>query len=882
MQGAAEPDTVVITAATQRLVAGMFVVEDRGAQELKGMREPVTLYRVVRPSGVRSRLNVAAGRFTPFVGREVELATLVERWERAQDGEGQNVLIWGEAGVGKSRLAYQLRERLAAVPHTWLECGTAQYTESTPFHPVIALVSQGLAFTPEDTAVDKLAKLENGLRALASTENVALMAEFLDLRAPTPLAMSPDLKRRKTIELLAAWNLALSEVQPLVLLVEDLHWCDPSSLELLGHLIAQSATARVLLLATARPEFTPVWPARSNLTTVQLARLTKRQARDMVTALGGPELPADTLDALVARADGVPLYVEELTKAVVEPGAARGLETIPATLADSLMGRLDRLSASKEVAQRAAVLGREFAYPLLAATAGLDDATLRHGLARLLDAEILFARGEPPAATYTFKHALIQEAAYGSLLKRTRQQLHGRVADALVAEFPERAAAEPEAVARHAELAGRIDEAIASYQRAGEQAQARSAHAEAIRHLRQAIALLATQPEGRERDTREVALQLALAGSLAAARGYAHVEVEGAYEHARVLSEAMGDTRRLGLALGGLAVSAQTSAQIERAWALGARVLEIAEQSGDRDLTLLGHGLVGTAENLQGRFASSLAHFEAALAPRGPGPHERLAFILEDSRPSGIGYTALNLMALGWPDRALARAREAVVLARKMDHPFILAHVLFVETIVHWTRRDATAQRERAAEIIALTEANGLPQYLGLGRTWHAAARIAGGEPEAIADLLGGLALTAGTGQQAGAPGLFGLLGEAYMTAGLLTEARGAVENGLAVAALTGQPSFGAELRRLQGEIVLATRGSPAEAEAFFHQALDIARAQESKSHELRNAMSLARLWRDQGKRATARDLLAPLYAWFTEGFDTRDLIDAKAMLDEL
>ena len=296
VQSTAEPDTVVITAATQRLVAGMFVVEEREPQMLKGVREPMTLYRVVQPSGVRSRLDVAAGRLTRFVGRDIELATLVDRWERAQDGEGQNVVVLGEAGVGKSRLVYQLHEHLAAVPHTWLECGATPYTEGSPFHPVIALVSQGLAFAPQDTAAEKLAKLEIGLRALASAETVALLADFLGLPPPAPLQMSPELQRRKTIDLLAQWTLSMSAMQPLVVFVEDLHWCDASTLELLGHVIAQSPTARALLLATARPEFTHPWPARSNLTTVQLARLTKRQARDMIATLAATDLPAATLD----------------------------------------------------------------------------------------------------------------------------------------------------------------------------------------------------------------------------------------------------------------------------------------------------------------------------------------------------------------------------------------------------------------------------------------------------------------------------------------------------------------------------------------------------------------------------------------------------------
>jgi tetratricopeptide (TPR) repeat protein len=534
--------------------------------------------------------------------------------------------------------------------------------------------------------------------------------------------MSPDLKRQRTLELLAAWNLALSELQPLVLVVEDLHWCDPSSLAVLGRLIVQSATARVLLLATARPEFTAPWPARSNLVTLQLGRLTKREVLDMLGSLGGSALPADTLDALMARADGVPLYVEELTKAMVEPGAARGVEAIPATLADSLMGRLDRLSAAKEIAQRAAVLGREFSYALLAAVAGLEDATLRYGLERLVEAEILFVRGEPPEAMCTFKHALVQEAAYDSLLKRTRQQLHSRVADVLMAEFPERAAAEPEVVAGHEELAGRTAEAIAAYQRAGEQAQARSAHAEAIRHLRHAISLLKTEPEGGEGDVREIPLQLGLGRSLGAARGFTHPEVEAPYERARVLCEATGDARQLGFALDGLTIFCANGAQLERACMLGARMLAIAEQSGDSHIAVSGHFDVGVAELYQGKFRSSLAHLETARALYSPG--RAYGAIGEDLGPTLLAWIANDLSVLGWRDRAIAGSHEAVVLARQLGYPLVLAHALFFEAFGHWRRRDVTAQLESAAHTIALSEAYGYPLYLGVGRALHAAARV--------------------------------------------------------------------------------------------------------------------------------------------------------------
>jgi class 3 adenylate cyclase/tetratricopeptide (TPR) repeat protein len=879
VQSAAEPDTVVVTATTQRLVAGIFVLEDRGPQVLKGVREPVPLYRVVQPSGVRSRLAVAAGRLTPFVGREVELATLVERWERAVDGDGQNVLLVGEAGVGKSRLAYQLRERLAAVPHTWLECGASPYTEGTPFHPLIALVAQGLAFTETDTAAEKLGKIERGLRDLASAEHIALLADFLGLPPPMPLVLNPDVQRRKTMELLAQWNLAISAIQPLVLLVEDLQWCDASSLELLGRIIAQSATARVLFVATARPEFTAPWPARSNLTTLQLARLTKREAREMVTTLVGETVPAETLEALVARADGVPLYAEELAKAVAEPGAARSADAIPSTLAGSLMARLDRLSTAKEVAQRAAVLGRDFGYPLLAAVAEMKEAALREGLARLVDAEIVFQRGEPPDATYTFKHALVQEAAYESLLKRTRQQLHGQVFDVLREQFPERAAAEPEVVARHAEAAARSDDAITYHGRAGEQAQARSAHEEAIGQFRKAIFLLETRPASAERDERELSLQLALGASLIAARGYSHPDTAAAYERAA----ACDDTARLGVGRTGLAICYFARGEIERGRALAAEVLAAAEAHGGRQQTLIGHTTVGVPEHYQGKFVSSLAHFERAIALYDQVQDHVLVRVLgTDQGVRALGWAAWNHWQLGQPDAALASAAEAVALARRLDHPFSLAFALCFETHVHRLRRDAAAQRERGAAVIALSEAQGFPHWLGLGRAHHAAARALAGDSAALPEIVDGLTLAAESGSQAGTPGLFALLAEAQRVAGQLADAQATVATALAVAAQTGQPFFDADLHRLDGDLLLATGGPADEAAANYHRALAIAREQGSRSFELRAATSLARLWRDQGKRAAARDLLAPIYGWFTEGFDTRDLIEAKALLDEL
>jgi class 3 adenylate cyclase/predicted ATPase len=889
VQGAAEPDTVLVSAATQRLVAGIFVVEDRGPQTLKGIRDPMGLYRIVQPSGVRSRLDVAAGRLTPFVGRELELGTLLDRWERVAEGEGQNVLLVGEAGVGKSRLVYQFRERLTAVPNSWLECRATPYTEGTPFYPIIDLVQQGLAFTPEDTAADKIEKLEREATRIGHPlpEVVPLVAEFVGLAAPDtypPLGLSPDVQRRKTIEALAAWVLALAEAQPLVMLVEDLHWIDPSSLELLGRIMAQTATARALLVFTTRPDFRPPWPTRSNLTTLQLARLTKRQAREMVLGVGGRTLPPEMLDTLVARADGVPLYLEELTKGVAEPDVARGVDAIPATLADSLMARLDRLSAAKEVAQRAAVLGREFPYALLAAVAQMDEDGLRRELARLVDAEILFARGEPPNATYIFKHALVQEAAYASLLKRTRQPLHGRVVDVLVERFPEQVASEPEIVARHAEAAGRLDDAIAYYAAAGAQAQARSAHDEAIGQLQKAIALVAQLPAGAGRDAREVALQMALGGSFVAVRGYAHADTEAAYERARALCVGSGAARERAEALAGLSVLYTTRGDVQRGCVLAEQVLTVAEETRDRSLLLLGLRYAATAEHFQGRFASSLAHAERASALYDPARDYVHAFRYGDDQGVGaLAFAAWNLFYLGQPDRALARAEDAVALARRLGHAFSLAFALFWEAALHWFRGDEAAQQRVAAEAIALSEAQGFPLWHGLGRMFHGYARVTAGEPEAgLAEVMDGLAQAAGTGNNAGAPIILVWLAEAQRAAGRDVEALHTVEDALA-ASQGGQHFFEADLHRLKGALLLHTEpGRTPDVEALFRRALDVAREQEAKSFELRAATSLARLLRDRGRAAEARELLAPLYAWFTEGFGTRDLIEAKTLLDTL
>jgi tetratricopeptide (TPR) repeat protein len=671
-------------------------------------------------------------------------------------------------------------------------------------------------------------------------------------------------------------------VQPLVLVFEDLHWCDASSLEVLGRVVAQSATARVLLLMTARPELAPPWPSRENTTVLSLARLTRRQARDMIAALQGGALPPETLDALVDRAGGVPLFVEELTKSLVQPGAGHGIEAIPATLADSLMARLDRLPSAREVAQRAAVLGRELDYRLLAAISGIEETLLRQSLDRLVEAEILFVRGEPPDATYTFKHALVQEAARESLLKSTRQQLHGRVVDVLVERFPARAEAEPERVARHAEAAGRVADAIVFYRRAGDLAQARSAHEEAIRHFEQAVELIAARPRSRERDGLEASIQLTLAESRAVALGYTSPAVQAAQERARQLCEATGDTLRLGFALSGLAVFAYNSGRAADAGGLAARALEIAEETADADLRLRAHCALGLIECYRGRFASSLAQLEGAIALHRAGARPAGPSATGDPGVRALSASAWVIFALGFPDRALARAREAVARAHEIAHPFNVAHALLFETVAHTLRRDVAAQREGAARVIALAETHAFPFWKGVGLTFLGAARVAEGDPAGIEDVRAGLAMTAATGSRGGAPLMLAQLAEATLAAGLLGDARGAARAGLALSAETDQHFYDSAFHWLEARILLAAGGDADEAEWLLRRAVSIARDQQARSFELRAATSLARLLCDRRRPDEARALLAPSYAWFTEGFDTADLVAARSLLASL
>jgi class 3 adenylate cyclase len=554
VQALAHPGTALITSATHRLVSGLFVVEDRGAQPLKGSDRLIQVYRVVQPSGVRGRLEAAAATrgLTPFVGREEELRLLFNRWERALSGEGQVALIVGEAGIGKSRLLQHFHQQIAATPHTWAEAAAAPSFQNTPFYPVAELFRQLALPQGGAPADEQLTQLEPRLTiaGLKPAETIPLIAPLLNLPVPAkypPLVYSPEQQRRCSLAMMVDWVLGAARVEPLVIVAEDLHWADPSTLELIQLLVEQGATGRLLLLYTARPEFRAQWPLRAHHTQITLNRLSVRTVRMMVGQVAARKALSDeTVAAVVERTGGVPLFVEELTRVVLETGNEKltGLE-IPVTLHDSLMARLDRLGPAKEVAQIGAVIGGEFSYELLHAVHPIAEENLQRALRNLADAELVYVRGIAPDATYQFKHALIRDAAYEALLKSRRKELHRMVALMINERFPAVKEVHPEVLARHWTEADATDRAIAEWERAGKGAEARYAFIEAQESLQQALALLNLLPESAERDAHELELRQSLVHILHITRGYSAPETVDVRARAAVLAEKSGNLTQM-------------------------------------------------------------------------------------------------------------------------------------------------------------------------------------------------------------------------------------------------------------------------------------------------------------------------------------------------
>jgi class 3 adenylate cyclase/tetratricopeptide (TPR) repeat protein len=642
LQGLAAPNTVVISAATQRLVQGYFACQALGQHALKGIAAPVQVYRVLSASGAQSRLEAAGSRgLTPFVGREQEVTLLLERWQQAREGRGQVVVLSGEAGIGKSRLVQVIRERTGSEAALCLEFRCLPYHTNSAWYPVIEHLARLLQFHRDDVPEKRVARLERVLEAyrLPLQDVVPLLTALLSLPVPThypPLNLSPQRQKQQTQQALVAWLVAEAERQPVLAVWEDLHWADPSTLELLSLVLDQTPTAPLLTLLTCRPDFCPPWGTRSHLSQLTLPRFTRPQVEEMIARVtGGKALPAEVVEQIVTKTDGVPLFVEELTKTVLESGLLQEEAhayvltgplpalAIPATLQDSLMARLDRLVTAKGVAQLGAVIGRRFSFELLQAIAPLDAETLQRELTTLVEAELLYQHSLPPQATYIFKHALIQEAAYQSLLKRTQQQYHQRIAQVLEAQFPEIIEAQPELLAHHYTEAGLTTQAISYWQRAGQRAVEHSANLEALGHLGKALEMLETLPHTPERTPQELAVQITLGPALMATRGYAAPEVEKAYTWARELCQQLGETPQLFTVLRGLWGWYIGRAELHAAHELGEQCLALAQRAQNSAFFLWVHYALGMTLFHLGEFAAARAHFAQGLAlydPRSAAP----------------------------------------------------------------------------------------------------------------------------------------------------------------------------------------------------------------------------------------------------------------------
>jgi predicted ATPase len=896
----AEPGAVVIAPSTRRLTSGLFDYADLGTAELKGFGAPVSASRVLRESSAESRFEALRATRTPLVGRDEELALLQRRWQQAKAGEGRLVVLIGEPGIGKSRLAQAMLEATAGEPHTRLRYSCSPHHQASALYPFITQIEQAAGFSREDMPEARLAKLEALLaRSNAGAEEIGFIAALLSLAAGERYRLpdlTPQRRKERTLEALLAQLPRLATRQPVLMLFEDAHWIDPTSLELLTLTVARAPQLPLLLLATARPEFTPPWPADAHVTMLALARLGRRDGATVVErSAGGKTLPAEILDQILARTDGVPLFLEELTKTIIESGLLREEDgnyaldvalpplAIPSTLHGSLMARLDRLAPVREVAQIGAAIGREFSYPLLSAVARQPDDQLKEALDRLVRSELVFGRGEVPEAVYTFKHALVQDAAYSTLLRGRRQQLHARIAETLERQFPEIVVSDPALLAQHCAEAGFNEKAVGYWATAGQQALARSAMMEAVAQLKKGLEVLANLPEGTARQQHELDLRLAIGPALIATQGWAAEATGKIYERAGELCEELDQRQHLGPVLFGQFTYRNLRGEFRLAHEAAAAVLRIGEARNDAVLISLGHHLLGYNYIFLGEFTLARAELEQNLLALSDPALRSAATVtahVGDELVATLVHLAQPLAQLGYLDQGRARLDAGIEEARKLAHAFSLAFALYWSVYIEEAASEAVMLR--AEELLAIAMEHGFAWFKAVG-TLHRGRCLAivGRETEGIAQMTEGLAALRSTGTVAFLPYWLIWLAEAYGKAQRPLEGLEHLTEAIRVIERTEEREFEAELYRVRGELLLATEDA-GQAEESFCTALEIARRQSAKLREMRAAVSLARLWRDQGKRPEALELLAPVYGWFTEGFGTPVLQEAKALLAEL
>jgi class 3 adenylate cyclase/predicted ATPase len=899
LQALAAPNTLIIAEATRRQVGGLFDLADLGPQALAGFAEPQPAWRVLAESEVLSRFEALRSGTTPLVGREEEVELLVRRWQQAKSGEGRVVLISGEPGIGKSRLTAALSEHIGTEPYTRLRYFCSPHHQDSALYPFIAQLERAAGFARDDTVEEKLGKLRALLAPGArDDDDIALLSELLSLpSSAADLNLSPQRKREKLFEALLSQLEAEAQQRPVLMIFEDAHWIDPTSRELLDLTVDRVRHLPVLLAITFRPEFQPPWGGRAHVTSLTLNRLGEREGEALVQKLtGNAALTADIVAEIVERTDGVPLFVEELTKAVLERAGqgdrvAAVLATtslaalsVPATLHASLMARLDRLGPlPKEVAQIGAVLGREFGYELIEPVAQRPERELQTALAQLSEAGLLSCRGTAPHASYLFKHALVQDAAYSTLLRGRRQELHGRVAAALEAHFADLVERQPELLAHHLTAAGDTERAVEQWLKAGRHAAARLAYLEAVGHFERGLGLLHSLPESPVRDGSEIELQLALGLCLHTAKGA--VEAKPVYTRALELTERGGVPQQRFEALYGVWQSTRDNASggIAAAGPLSERLLRMAEREGEDGLRLQAHHSGWTTCQYAGDPARAREHADAGRLLYDPEKHasHRLVYGGHDPGVCAGSLGGWVEWLLGYPEKALASIAASLALAERIAHPFTLGLALAISSLVYSNRREPERALRQLDAAEALAAEQRLSLHLETGILRGSALLGQDAVDEAIARIRKGVTRWTRLGRTILLPYGLAFLAEGLARHGDRAAALAASREGLEIAGATGEHMWDVELHRVTGTVLLAENKLD-EGQASLRQAIRIAQTQQAKSLELRAARDLARLWGEQGRRAEARDLLAPVYGWFTEGFDTADLKDAKTLLEEL
>ena len=909
LQGVAEPNGVIIAQSTRKLVGNLFDLEDLGTQSLKGISGPVRAWAALRPSSVESRFDALhVSGVTELVGREEELEILLRRWSKAKSGQGQVVLLSGEPGIGKSRLTAALLERFAAERHARSRCFCSPQHTDSALYPIISQMERAAGFTRDDNTQGKLDKLDALLaKSFTPPQDAALLADMLSLpndgRYPT-LELGAQQRRQKTLEALTAQMEALSRSNPILMIFEDVHWIDPTSLEVLGRLVDRLRMLGVLLIVTHRPEFEPPWIGRPYVTALTLNRFGEGEITAMIDRVtGNKALPENIRQEIIERTDGVPLFVEEMTKAVLEAesegeaqrttaaGPSPGL-AVPASLHASLMARLDRLGPAKEVAQIGSVIGREFSHALLASVVSKPETELGSALDRLIAAGLLFRQGMPPHASYLFKHALVQDAAYGTLLREPRRALHARIVETVESGFADTAENQPEILARHCTEAGLMEKAAALWGKAGLRSLERSALVEAVEQLARALAQIATQPGTPALRREQIKLQVGLMHALMSTKGQAAPETRAAAERARLLienAEALGeppeDPLLLFSVLWGFWVENLVAFNGDVMRELARELLTLAEKQGASVPLMIAHRSTGLSLLRTGDIAQCRPHFDRAIALYDPVEHRPLAPRFGgDIRATTLSWRSVALWILGYPVSAQADAEDALSNARETGHAITLMYALTHASMTHFCCGNYARASAEADELVTLAGEKGSTMWkaFGISRRGFLAA-MTDKAADAVQIITSAIDTARSTGSTLWTPLNLSHLARAYATLGKFDDAWRCVGEAMTAMATAKETWWEAEVNRIAGEIAWKSpEPDAAKPGPYFERALTVARRQQAKSWELRAAMSLARLWRDQGKAQQARELLAPVHGWFTEGFDTCDLKEAKVLLNEL